>query len=259
MKKYEAIIIDDERNVREALAHSVRQNCPEINICGTGASAEEGRKLLEEYEVTIIFLDISMPRENGFEFLRSIEQGRYCIIFTTAYQEYALQAIKANAIDYLLKPVNPVELREAVGKALAYHEMRIAKPESREVYGEALQNLYEQVVSEGKPLKKIMVAEQYGFRMIHLKDLKYLEADTQYTILYLRGSEQVVSSKSIGEYEKILTGPEFIRIHKSTIINLNYLKEFSSYQGNYAVLDDNTRLMVSRRRLGEFKEKVIGF
>jgi two-component system LytT family response regulator len=95
--------------------------------------------------------------------------------------------------------------------------------------------------------------------VINVADIHYLEADTQYTILYLSGPEQIVSSKSIGEFEKILTNPEFFRIHKSVIINLNYLKEYSSFQGNYAVLNDNTKLMISRRRIIEFKEKVRSF
>ena len=257
MKRYNAIIIDDERNVREALALSIRLNCPEIEICGTAASADEGRSLLKQHIIAIIFLDILMPNEDGFDFLQTIEKEKYCIIFTTAFQEFALKAIKANAIDYLLKPINPVELKESVSKAVVYHELRMQNPDAEKTYLESLQNLNDQIQSGSVVMKKIMVAEQFGFRMINLKDLKYLEADTQYTILHMSGSEQVVSSKPIGEFEKMLANPEFVRIHKSTIINLNYLKEYSSYQGNYAVLDDNTRLMISRRRLNEFKENVV--
>ncbi|MBN1339616.1 MAG: response regulator [Bacteroidales bacterium] len=136
MKRYNAIIIDDERNVREALNLSVKQSCPEIIICGMAASAEEGRQLLRLHEVSIIFLDISMPREDGFDFLNSIEKEKYCIVFTTAYQEFALQAIKANAVDYLLKPVNPLELKEAVKKAVAWYEMRQSKPDVQKTYSE---------------------------------------------------------------------------------------------------------------------------
>lgn len=259
MKKYSAIIIDDERNVREALALMVRQNCQEIFISGNASSAEQGRELLKNYEVDIIFLDISMPRENGFDFINSIDKENYCIIFTTAYEEYALKAIKANAIDYLLKPINPVELKESVQKAISYLELRLQRPEVKQAYSESLGNLSVQMQSGSSHLKKITVAEQFGFKVIDVADIKYLEADSQYTILYLKGPEQIVSSKSIGEFEKILTNSEFLRIHKSIIINMNYLKEFSSYQGNYAVLQDKTKLLISRRRLNEFKEKVKGF
>ena len=256
MKNYSAIIIDDERNLREAMTFMIRQTCQEIFICGTASSAEQGRELLKNYEVDIIFLDISMPRENGFEFLNSIEKENYCIIFTTAYEEYALQAIKANAIDYLLKPINPLELKESVRKAIGYLELRRHRPEMKQAYSESLGNLTDQIQSGSNIVKRITVSEQFGFKVINVADIKYMEADTQYTILYLTGPEQIVSSKSIGEFEKILTNPEFFRIHKSVIINMNYLKEYSSYQGNYAVLLDKTRLLISRRRLNEFKEKV---
>lgn len=256
MKNYSAIIIDDERNVREALAISVRQNCPDIFISGTASSAEQGRELLKNYEVDIIFLDISMPVENGFDFLNSIDKENYCIIFTTAYEEFALRAIKANAIDYLLKPINPLELKESVRKAISYLELRLHRPEVKQAYSESLGNLSDQIQSGSNIIKKITVSEQFGFKVINVADIKYLEADTQYTIIYLTGPEQIVSSKSIGEFERILTNPEFFRIHKSVILNLNFLKEFSSYQGNYAVLNDKTKLLISRRRLNEFKEKV---
>lgn len=259
MKNYSAIIIDDERNVREALAISVKQNCPAVFVSGSASSAEQGRELLKNYEVDIIFLDISMPIESGFDFLNSIDRENYCIIFTTAFEEFALKAIKANAVDYLLKPINPVELKESVQKAVSYLELRHQRPEIQHVYSESLDNLAEQIQSGSKLLKKITVSEQFGFKVVDVADIKYLEADTQYTILYLNGPEQIVSSKSIGEFEKILTNPEFFRIHKSIIINLNYLKEYSSYQGNYAVLHDKSKLLISRRRLNEFKEKVKGF
>jgi two-component system, LytTR family, response regulator len=259
MKNYSAIIIDDERNVREALALMIKQNCPDIFISGSAVSAEQGRELLKNFEVDIIFLDISMPKENGFDFLNAIDKENYCIIFTTAYEEYALKAIKANAIDYLLKPINPIELKESVQKAVSYLELRLHRPEVKQAYSESLGNLSAQIQSGSSRLKKITVSEQFGFKVIDVADIKYLEADSQYTILYLKGPEQIVSSKSIGEFEKILTNSEFLRIHKSIIINMNYLKEFSSYQGNYAVLQDKTKLLISRRRLNEFKEKVKGF
>ena len=120
MKEYSAIIIDDERNVREALGLMLAEHCPEIHVCGTAASASGGRELLQTEEVDFIFLDISMPKEDGFAFLRSIEKEKYGIIFVTAYQEYALRALKANAVDYLLKPVNTNELREVVSKDIQF-------------------------------------------------------------------------------------------------------------------------------------------
>ena len=259
MKEYSAIIIDDERNVREALGLMLAEHCPEIHVCGTAASASGGRELLQTEEVDFIFLDISMPKEDGFAFLRSIEKEKYGIIFVTAYQEYALRALKANAVDYLLKPVNTNELREAVSKAIQYYEMRHSEAEVYNIYNESLNNLHEQIHSENKLINKLTIAEQFGFRMVNVSDLMYLQADSNYTILHLSGLNKIVATRSLGEFEKMLGNPIFFRIHKSTIINMEYLKAYSSYQGNYAELTDGTRLSISRRKLNDFREAVKHF
>jgi len=256
MKRYKAIIIDDEKNIREALSIMLAEYCPEILVAGAAASAAEGRELLNREEVDFIFLDISMPKEDGFMFLKSIPKENYGIIFVTAFEEYALKALKASAIDYLLKPVNPLELREAVTKAVQYHELRKLKAEVRDIYHESLENLQQQVHSRSGNVEKITIAEQFGFRMVKVADLMYLQADSNYTILHLSGLNKIVSTRSLGEFENILDNPTFFRIHKSTIINLNYLKGYSSYEGNFAELTDGTRLSISRRKVLEFREAV---
>ena len=130
MEKFRAIIIDDERNVRDALDLMLRDYCPEIELIGSAASAEEGKEMILDHQVDFIFLDICMPGEDGFEFLAGIPKENYGIIFVTAYEEYAIQALRANAIDYLLKPVDPLELCQAVKKAIQYHEYRQNRDEA---------------------------------------------------------------------------------------------------------------------------------
>lgn len=259
MKEYRAIIIDDEKNVREALVLMLASHCPEIHICGTAASASLGRELLEREEIDFIFLDISMPKEDGFAFLHSIPKENYGIIFVTAYEEYALRALKASAIDYLLKPVNPLELREAVSKAIQYLELRKAKANIRSIYQESLDNLHDQIQSENKTTEKITIAEQLGFRMVKVSEIMYLQADSNYTIIHLSGLDKIVATRSLGEFEKMLENPIFFRIHKSTIINMEYLKAYSSYQGNFVELTDGTKLSISRRKLNDFREAVHRF
>ncbi|MCX6270627.1 MAG: LytTR family DNA-binding domain-containing protein [Bacteroidetes bacterium] len=259
MKEYNAIIIDDETNVRIAMELMLAQYCPEIKVVGKAASAEEGRELLKQFEVDFIFLDISMPKEDGFSFLRSIERENYGIIFATAHQEHALRALKASAIDYLLKPVNPLELREAVGKAIQYHELRLSKSEARTIYHESLSNLQEQLSSDNRVTKKITIAEQFGFRVVKVADLMYLQADSNYTVLHLSGLNKIVATRPLGDFEAMLDPAVFFRIHKSTIINMNYLHGYSSFEGNFAVLTDGTKLSISRRKLIEFREAVTHF
>jgi two-component system LytT family response regulator len=257
MNRYNAIIIDDEDNVRQTLEILIKQVCPEIHLCGSANSAESGRRLLSSNDIQLIFLDISMPRENGFEFLGSIPRENYAIIFTTAYEEYALKAIKANAIDYLLKPIDPDELQEAVKKAVTYLKMRKQTVDVRKVYAESLENLLSQVGDSRQQIRKITIMEKFGFRILDVNTIRYLEADSNYTIIHVSGLEKIISSKTIGEFEKVLDPSTFFRVHKSTIINMNYLKGFSSLQGNYAIMDDNTSLQISRRRFLEFRE-IIG-
>lgn len=256
MKKYRAIIIDDERNVREVLELLLNQYCSEVEIIALASSAAEGRDLLKKYAVDFIFLDISMPKEDGFTFLASIPKDNYCTIFVTAFEDYALKALKANAIDYLLKPITPQDLREAVTKAVHRHELLRSREQEKRIYHESLDNLNEIINSPSKQFSKITVSEQFGFQLVNTSEIMYLEADSNYTILHLSGLKKIVATKTMGDFEKILDQPDFFRIHKSIIININYLKAYSSYQGNFVELSDGTSLSISRRRLGDFREAI---
>nr|NQU91538.1 response regulator transcription factor [Bacteroidota bacterium] len=259
MKEYRAIIIDDERNLREALASMLAAYCPKIRLCGTAESATKGRELINTEKVDFIFLDISMPGEDGFAFLQSIPKEDYGIIFVTSHEEYALSALKASAIDYLLKPVNPVELTEAVSKAIRYHELRKSESHVRSIYHESLDDLHDHVHSDTKKIEKITISEQFGFRIVNVSDMMYLQADSNYTTLHLSGLDKIVATRSLGEFEKMLNNHIFFRIHKSTIINMNFLKGYSSYEGNYAEMTDGEKLAISRRKMNDFREVIRHF
>jgi len=258
MSEYSALIIDDEKNIREALSILLNQYCPEIHVIGIASSASEGRRFLETCKVDFIFLDISMPKEDGFAFLRSIPGNTFGIIFATAYQEYALRALKANAIDYLLKPINPFELQEAVRKAIYSHELR-QSAENQKFYNQSLKNLQENIQLKNSPVTKLTITEHAGFKVINVSELVYLQADDNYTVLQLSNNQKIVATRTLGEFEKILEGSDFYRIHKSTIINLNFLVGYSSFQGNFAELQGGIKLDISRRKLSEFREQVKRF
>jgi len=256
MKKYRAIIIDDEKNVREVLDLLLLQYCKEVEVVALASSAAEGRELLKKHAIDFIFLDIAMPKEDGFTFLTTIPKDDYCIIFVTAYENYALRALKASAIDYLLKPVTPQDLRAAVTKAVQHHELRRSRKQEKSIYHQSLDNLNENISSASTFISKITVAEQFGFQLVNTSDIMYLEADSNYTILHLSGLKKIVATKTMGDFEKILDQPAFFRIHKSIIININYLKAYSSYQGNFVELNDGTTLSISRRRLNDFRDAI---
>jgi two-component system, LytTR family, response regulator len=197
-----------------------------------------------------------MPKEDGFSFLNSIHKEDYCIIFVTAFEDYALRALKASAIDYLLKPITPQDLIEAVTKAIHHRELVQSREQEKKIYHESLDNLNENIHIGSKHINKITVAEQFGFQLVNTSDIMYLEADSNYTILHLSGLKKIVASRTMGDFEKILDQPDFFRIHKSIIININFLKAYSSYQGNFVELIDGTSLSISRRRLNDFREAI---
>lgn len=253
MNKYNAIVIDDEYHIREGMQIHLESGCPEIHLCGMAKSAAEGRKMLLENNVDIIFLDIAMPGEDGFTFLKSIDASKYAVIFVTAFQEYALNALKANAIDYLLKPVDVTELKEAVTKAAEYLELRRQKPNIMDVYKESIENFQNQVEQNNTVPEKITITEPMGFRVIDLSKVIYLEADNNYTKIHMISDEIFVSAKTLGEYDKMISGPNFYRIHKSYLINLEYLKRYSNLQGSFVEMCNGAILIISRRKINDFK------
>ncbi len=174
----------------------------------------------------------------------------------TAFEDYALRALKASAIDYLLKPITPQDLIEAVTKAIRHRELVQSREQEKKIYHESLDNLNENIHIGSKHINKITVAEQFGFQLVNTSDIMYLEADSNYTILHLSGLKKIVASRTMGDFEKILDQPDFFRIHKSIIININFLKAYSSYQGNFVELIDGTSLSISRRRLNDFREAI---
>jgi len=256
MKKYRAIIVDDERHVREVLELLLFQYCKEVDVVALASSAAEARELLKMHAIDFIFLDISMPKEDGFTFLTTIPKENYCIIFVTAFEDYALRALKASAIDYLLKPITPLDLIDAVSKAARHYEMLQSRDQEKQTYQDSLRNLSENISQESKNLTRITVSEQFGFQVVNTSDIIYLEADSNYTIIHLSGLKKIVATRTMGDFEKILDQPDFFRIHKSIIINLNYLKAYSSYQGNFVTLNEGTTLSISRRRLNDFRDAI---
>lgn len=246
-----AIIVDDEEFARSSLYFLLQENCENINISGIAKSVSEARTLLQQHPVDLIFLDIAMPGENGFELIPQVEQSKSHVIFTTAYDQYALKAIKANALDYLLKPIDIDELKEAVSKATKY--ISLSRSESGRI--ESLNNLAADL-SERNEIRKISLPNGQGYSLININDIIHIEADSNYSIFYLANNEKITVSKVLKEYEEILPDHQFVRIHKSSIVNLNYLREYNSKNGLEVILKNGDRIAVSRRRASDFAEKI---
>ncbi len=244
------IIVDDEEFARSSLYFLLQENCPEVNICGIAKSVSEARALLQSYDVDLIFLDIAMPGENGFSLIPQVQEANATVIFTTAYDQYALKAIKANAIDYLLKPIDIEELIAAVEKAVKYQQLNQALNQST-----GLKNL-ETELKEQKGINRLTLPSGQGYRLVDVDNIIHIEADSNYSIFHLKNKEKITVSKVLKDYEEILPEERFFRIHKSSIVNFKYVKEYNNKNGLVLLLENAESLVVSRRRASDFFEKI---
>jgi len=245
-----AIIVDDEEFARSSLYFLLQENCKSVHITGIAKSVSEAKILLQKHKVDLIFLDIAMPGENGFELISTAQQHQAHVVFTTAYDQYALKAIKANALDYLLKPIDIDELKDAVAKAIKY----ISLIEHDTLLNSRLTNLQQDL--EHKNVRKLSLPNGQGYTLINLSHIVHIEADSNYSVFYLHDNECITVSKVLKEYEEILPENEFVRVHKSSIVNLHYLLEYNSRNGLELTLKNGQRIAVSRRRASDFLERV---
>lgn len=247
-----ALIVDDEFNCRNNLELLVNDFCKDITIIGQAESAEEARAQIEKHKPNLVFLDIAMPEEDGFTFLKSIENRDFAVIFTTAHNEYALKAFRANAIDYIEKPINIEDLQNAVEKARS----TASNPSEQSDY-------LNEVIAKAIQLKessKVSIPTRDGYVIVDEREIVHLEASDNYTMIFLTQGRKHLSSKNIKVYEQNLTADRFFRTHKSHIINLeDHLKEFSRSNGNVAILTDGITVPISRRKLSEFVGKISPF
>ncbi len=239
MQKYRAVIIDDEEDSRSNTRNMLENYCPEVEIVGEAASGPEGKLKIQELKPHVVFLDINMPGMNGFQMLEGIYNRDFCVIFLTAYSEHGITAVKAGAIDYLLKPLMLSELQSAVRKVVQYYEAKggTAAPAKAE---------------HDKNL--VLISHSKGFTLVDFKEIIWLEASDNYTNLYLHGQKKIVASKTLKEFEAILPDSDFFRIHRSALININFVKEYSNHEGGEVILSDSTRVQVSKARIQEFAE-----
>lgn len=250
------LIVDDEEYSRKSLYFLLQQNCPEVLINGIAGSVEEARKIIEQKTFDLIFLDIAMPKENGFELLPLLQKSNILVVFVTAFDQYALKALKASAVDYLLKPIDISELKVAVQKSLDLRK------NSRSV-----QNFSENLplatltrnLSSQHRIDKITLPHTNGFHIVDTNDIIYVEADSNYSIFHLNDDRRLVISKPLKEFEDILDASDFVRIHKSALINLQYVNSYSNKHGSEVILKNNAALAISRRRASEFQEKMREF
>ncbi|MFZ1677821.1 MAG: LytTR family DNA-binding domain-containing protein [Saprospiraceae bacterium] len=243
-----AIIIDDEINGRIALKQKIRDYCHEVEIMAEAENGQQGIEAIHRYKPQLVFLDIEMPGMNGFEMLVNIPEKNFHLVFTTAYDHYAIKAIKYAAFDYLLKPIDIDELKMTIERArqLPHVALNNKKLETLE------QNLLT------KPfLNKIAIPTQEGLLFFDIAHIVHLEAESNYTVIFFDDNTKLMASRTLKEFEEILPGDTFFRLHNSHIINLNFIKRYLRGDGGQVEMKDGTYILVSRRKKEEFL-KVIG-
>lgn len=246
-----ALLVDDELNNLANLEFLLHNDCKGIKVAGKVLSAALARDWLSSHYADVIFLDINMPIENGFQFLDTIKSQNFKIIFITAYNEYALQAIRASAVDYILKPVNIEELQKAVEKVKSLLDYPVASEQNHAL----LQYLLETVKKKSPPTK-IALPQLGSIRFIEVDDIISLQADSNYTIIHMKDMQKMVISKTLKNFEELLDESHFAKIHKSYIVNLKYIKEYSTIDGGFVKMSDGNRWSISRRHLEFFLGKM---
>lgn len=249
MNTLKILIVDDEQDCREVLCKLIERLFPEAVVTGMAASAETAYQLVLETHPDLVFLDIQMPRQDGFSLLKRFQTVPFEVIFVTSYDEYALAAIKFNALDYLLKPVDLQELKQAVMKIL---KPRSPLQEQQKQYTSLLHHL------EGnKKDRRMAVHHGEKVKLLNEKDILFVEAERRYSHIYMINGEHYTMARSLGEFEEYF-GPDsaFIRLSKTFIVNSSYIKEYS--KGGIFIIEmlNGKVFEVSRRKKPEVLEKL---
>ncbi|MFI5188495.1 MAG: LytR/AlgR family response regulator transcription factor [Chitinophagales bacterium] len=233
-----AIIIDDEPYCCEILAAMLESDCPDVKLVGICNNAPAGLTAIGQNSPDLVFLDVEMPRMNGFEMLKQLPSINFHLIFTTSYDQYALKAIRFSAIDYLLKPIDREELKRAVEKVKSRYQPTI--PQQLEILMEKLRST--------KQVNKIALPSMEGLQMIPVDSIISCESDDNYTELKLKNGKKLLVTRSLKDLEECLETYSFIRVHRSHVVNLNEIEKYVKGEGGYLVMSDGTTIDVARTK-----------
>jgi len=241
-----ALIIDDEKNNIENIVQLLQKHELPVAVVGSATNADDGIATILETNPDLLFLDIQMPEKNGFDVLKALPHHQFEVIFVTAFDQYGIQAVKFSAIDYLLKPINPDELKVSIHKV----EAKL----NRKKENLQLENLMELIRDkDAKKDHKLALASTKEIRFVHTEEIIRCESSNAYTQFYLTDGKNIIVSKPIFEYEELLTSYDFIRCHQSHLVNKKFIKSLVKEDSGYLLLNDNTRIPISRGK----KENVL--
>ncbi len=245
---HKAIIIEDELHAREFLKNIVTTYCPELKLVALASGVEDGIAAIKEHQPDIIFLDIEMQTGTGFDLLEQFPDPQFDVIFTTAYDHYAIKAIKFSAIDYLLKPIEIEELQQAVNK--------ITTKKNSDQQHQALQMLLRNLKTPPQGQQSITLATSDGLEFVPLQNIIRIEASGPYSYFFLKDKKKIMVSRHLKEYEMMLSDHGFFRLHNSHIINISEVNRMVRTDGGYVIMSDDSKIGISPKKKDEFMQKM---
>ncbi len=237
-----AVLIDDEDAARKVIETFLLEYRPNVKIVGEAASVQEGKELVQALQPDIVFLDIKMPDGTGFDLLNGLDVHSAKIIFTTAFDEFALKAFEFQAIDYLLKPIDPLQLERAVDKVQDLHEQQL--------YHKRLTQMLEMI--KEKNANKLAISTAEGWIFLKLEDIMRLSSNGGYTTFFTEAGEKHMVAKTIKDYEALLPESDFFRVHQSHIVNIHHVKKILKEDGGMVQMNDQAKIPISRRKKDAF-------
>ena len=226
------IIVEDERKSLDSLLYKVKENCPDLKVIDTPRSSIDAIKSIKKYKPDLILLDIQLDKMSGFDVLKEVKHVNFDVIFTTSHENYALEAFKVDAVDYLIKPIDEEELVKAIGKARKNIRLRV------------------------KPLTRIALPMTQGLRFTAIDEILYCKGNSNYSNIHLFNGKTILVTLTLREVENMLDMYRFFRIHKSSLINLDYIEEYSRSNGGTVTMTDRKKLRVARTRREAFLQVV---
>ncbi|GJM33838.1 MAG: DNA-binding response regulator [Saprospiraceae bacterium] len=244
-----AVIIDDEHHAIETLIWKIENYTEGISLQATFIDPVEGFEYLKNNTIDLLFLDIEMPGLNGFELLQKLESIKFDVIFTTAYDEYGIKAIKYSALDYLLKPVQEEELQAAIAKYK--HKIK------RKILPVQLEALLQNMSKENKENRRIALATKESIELVYPKDIILCKADNNYTHIFIKGKRKKLISKTLKDFEELLEEHNFFRTHQSFLINIHHVLEFMRKDGGYIIMSNDMKVPISRSKKESFMNMML--
>ncbi len=235
-----AVIVDDEKRARETIAGILKLYCPAVQVVAEAEDVGSALKVLEKHEPNLVLLDINMPGGTGFDLLKKVDTRKFKLVFITAYEEHAVKAFRCSALDYILKPINPDELKEAIDKA----EVQLEK----EQMDTRLETFLSNMETSSRDGKKMVLKTSDSIHVVNIIDIVRCEADRNYTIFYLKTGKKILVSNTLKEYDDLLASYRFFRAHQSHLVNIDCIERYEKKEGGCLVMNDRSIVPVSVRK-----------